>query len=245
MARYTRFAEHLLSLDETGRDYAKTSITERKGEELWQLIRERRYETTLEVGCALGISSLYICDAIATRADPSHLAIDPSQTKVWDRLGARNVAAGGYDYFELLEEPSELALPRLLEGNRVFDFAFIDGWHTFDHALVDFFYVNRLLRVGGVVVFDDADTPPIGRLVRYVSNYPAYTPLAPPKSDEPARGLRRVVRNAADAMPDPVRRAVLSPKVLPTRYRRVFSSGLVAFEKVAEDRRRWDWYAPF
>jgi hypothetical protein len=74
----------------------------------------------------------------------------------------------------LSEQVSELALPGLLQSGVTVQFALIDGYHTFDQALVDFSYVDRLLEHGGIVVFDDAQMPAIDRVVRYVSNYPIY-----------------------------------------------------------------------
>ena len=65
----------------------------------------------------------------------------------------------------------KVALPAMIQNQEIFDFAFIDGWHTFDHALVDFFYVNRLLNVQGIVVFDDVNYPQLRKLIRYISNY--------------------------------------------------------------------------
>ena len=57
----------------------------------------------------------------------------------------------------LVEERSEFALPTILTSNEGrFDFIFIDGWHTFDHTILDCFYAIRLLRVGGYLVLDDA-----------------------------------------------------------------------------------------
>jgi hypothetical protein len=61
-----------------------------------------------------------------------------------------------------------------LQSGVTVQFALIDGWHTFDHALVDFFYVDRLLEDGGIVVFDDVQMPAIEKVVRYVLRYPNY-----------------------------------------------------------------------
>jgi len=48
-------------------------------------------------------------------------------------------------------EPSEMLLPRLVEQGVQVDLAFIDGLHRFDQVMVEFFYVNQLLRPGAAV----------------------------------------------------------------------------------------------
>ena len=47
------------------------------------------------------------------------------------------------------------SIPKFLT-KKPFDFIFIDGWHTFDYTLVDMFYADRLLRIGGYLLIDDA-----------------------------------------------------------------------------------------
>jgi predicted O-methyltransferase YrrM len=81
----------------------------------------------------------------------------------------------GIRFFNLVEIKSEFALPRILEqGEGSFDFIFIDGWHTFDHTLLDCFYATRLLRVGGYLAIDDVIFPAVRRVVDFVLNYPCY-----------------------------------------------------------------------
>ncbi len=41
-------------------------------------------------------------------------------------------------------------------GENYLDFIFIDGWHTFDYTLIDFFYADKLLRKDGIILIDDA-----------------------------------------------------------------------------------------
>jgi len=78
---------------------------------------------------------------------------------------AANLERAGYGGFvEFIEKPSQIALPALVAAGRRIDFAFIDGEHTFDHVLFDFFFIDQLLNVGGVVVFDDAAWPSIRRV---------------------------------------------------------------------------------
>ena len=74
--------------------------------------------------------------------------------------------------FTFHERKSEYILPKLAEEGNKFDFAFIDGWHTFDHTLIDFFYLNRMLDIGGILVIDDVGMPAINKLSRFIHTYP-------------------------------------------------------------------------
>ena len=106
--------------------------------------------------------------------------IDPQQHgPSWRGIGLANVLRAGYGHFtRLIEEPSYRALPELERSGQHIDFAFIDGWHTFDFGLVDFFYIDRMLNVGGVVAFDDANWPAIRKLCRFVNTNLSYSLLA-------------------------------------------------------------------
>jgi predicted O-methyltransferase YrrM len=144
-----------------------------EGECISGLIHRLSISRSLEIGCAYGISSLYICEAISRQSNPHHIIIDPFQADS-HHIGLRNLQRAGFMCWELIEEPSELALPRLLQSGVSVQFALIDGYHTFDQALIDFFYVDRLLEDGGVVAFDDAQMRAIDKVIRYALRYPNY-----------------------------------------------------------------------
>ena len=59
-------------------------------------------------------------------------------------------------------------MPELLKAGRRIDFAFIDGWHTFDYSFVDFFYTHKMLNVGGLIALYDATIPSVRKLARYI-----------------------------------------------------------------------------
>jgi predicted O-methyltransferase YrrM len=248
---HPRFADTLTPLEETRYRYRDTSVSREEGEFLWNLIRENRYQKTIEIGCALGISSLYICDAVSQFSNPSHTIIDPKQTTAWSSIGIRNLRAHSIDFYSLIEEPSEFALPKLLEKKETFDFAFIDGWHTFDHSLLDFFYLNRLIRVGGMVVFDDANWPSVSKLLGYLSRYPAYEIVVPSKNAIKPPNLTwrqrlfRMLCYGARTIPEGIRKEIFSERVLSGRIRKTERPSIVGLKKVAEDERKWDWYEPF
>jgi len=136
----------------------------------------------------MGCSALAIGDALRGTAGARHIVIDPRQNvqPLWAGIGLHNLGrAGLLDQVEFLEEPSYRALGRLESAGRRAQFAFIDGFHTFDYALVDFFLVDRLLEPGGLVAFDDADWPSVRRVVRYVATNRAYAVHAamPPRRE--------------------------------------------------------------
>ena len=206
------------------------------------LIRDHPHiSDTLEIGCAFGISSLYICESLSERANPTHTIIDPNQSSKWMSVGAHNLDRAGYDFYELLEMPSELALPQLLKAGRRFDFVFIDGWHTFDHVMLDVFYSTPLLRAGGILVIDDCTLASVGKAIMYVKQYPCYE-IVGSVPDEHSSRKRRAARLLSAIVPER-----LGIFLLPARYyNQVYNQHtMVAFQKVAEDDRDWLWHAPF
>ena len=242
-----QFYNSLIPLDNTPFDYQLTSVPKENCEYIWKLIRKKRYKNTIEIGCALGVSSLYICDAISQFNNPFHTIIDPKQKSDWHNIGIRNLQKHDLNFFNLIEEPSELALPKLLEQKYTFDMAFIDGWHTFDHALVDFFYLNRMIKVGGIIVFDDATWNSISKLIRYISNYPAYKTLLPPV--EPLSTFRQKLFHflcmGVKFIPLTIRREIFSERVILDQIRKPKYPRIVGLMKVSEDTRMFDWYVPF
>jgi len=182
-------------------------------------IRWHRPKRLLEIGLAYGVSSLFIGDAIADLEDTDYQIIDPLQESLWHGIGRNNLDRAGYaGRYQLHQEPSEFCLPRLLQAGSRFQFALIDGMHTFDNALVDFFYINRMLEVGGILILDDANLPSIRKLAAHIANYDCYVPLPFPPTFR-------------------IQERVLGMIGAPFR--------LAAFRKVAIDQRSWGWHKEF
>jgi hypothetical protein len=142
-----------------------------EGEALYKLARDLDVGQTLEVGMAWGLSTLFFCQAHkdAGHAMPAHTAIDPFQTQSFHGMGLHNVRAAGLGAMvTFLEESSHTALPRLMAEGRKYDLIFVDGSHLFDAALVDFFYADRLVPIGGHLVFDDLWMPSVRKVLGFV-----------------------------------------------------------------------------
>lgn len=150
-------------------------IHREEAELLARVVDEIDPTVSLEVGLGYGFSALTICTSGSVPSpERRHIVIDPHQSTYWAGIGLRHLRSAGLDNIvELREELSYRALPALeREGTRI-DLAFIDGWHTFDFAFVDFFFIDKMLREGGVVLFDDADWRSIRPILRYaVTNLP-------------------------------------------------------------------------
>ena len=227
-----------------------SSISSSEGQLLQELVRDVDPTTSLEVGLAYGISALFICDALTVREETQHIVIDPNQHggewgDSWDGIGIANLRRAGYgDIVRLIEAPSYRALAELESRGQFIDFAFIDGWHTFDFCLVDLFFIDRMLNVGGVIAFDDADWPAIRKVCRFVNKNLAYSVVGGYGSDaEPSlkrRQFERLMRRSGSRV-----RSLLRPEVV-TRDSSVGLSGsCIAFRKEAADSRRWDHFVDF
>lgn len=233
--------------DASGNQYDLSSeVDPVEGDYLYRIISsDNSIRKTLEVGCAYGLSSLHICEALRNRQDVSHVIIDPEQMKSWHGVGVAHLDRAGIDFFKLIQEPSELALPDLLRSQPAsFDLVFIDGWHTFDQTMLDLFYANRLVRVGGYIVVDDCHWESVSASVSYYRNYPAFQQVKEPMISAHS-AKERVARAVSMAFPPGLARVALPASLYSRYYRRVRFPSMVAFKKIAEDTRNWDWFVGF
>jgi len=221
------------------------AIDRAEGSLLQRVIADIKPRTSLEIGCAYGVSTLYICEALASLPHISrHIVLDPFQTTQWRGIGVKNVRDAGFEaLLDFREQRSELALPQLVEEGVTIEFALVDGWHTFDQVMVEFYYLNRMLRVGGVLVFDDADRRSVNRVIRHALTYPAYRVYGTERL-EPARAsaLGRL-RHALASVP------AVTPIIRSDVLQRDWDLGIfgscVAIQKIGGDHRSSGWDCAF
>lgn len=202
--------------------------------------------SAIEVGMAFGISALAIADALSRNGPARLVSIDPQQTSSWRGSGLHLLRRAGLgDIAEVIEEPSQLALPRLAARGDRFDFAFIDGWHTFDHALIDFFYCDLMLETGGFMIVDDVGYPAINSLVRFILSNRDYElvevtryPDAKPAGNQFRRDVKRILRPLARTDRDPT----------PTSenlFRGIEGAIMATLRKRGNDTRAYDHFEQF
>jgi predicted O-methyltransferase YrrM len=217
------------AIDESG-EPAKvhSQISAAHAEALYRTVLKLRPTTIVEIGLACGVSALAMLTALdELGGDRRLISIDPNQASQWKGVGRRCIARAGLsNRHSLIEQPDFLALPKLVELQTEIQFAYIDGWHTFDYALLDFFYLDKLLASGGIVAFNDSGWPAVHKVQEFLLSHRKYREIDV--------GLSRRT---------PFRRN------LRAQFRRAFSRSLQSqdryFEKLATWEPGWDFFADF
>jgi predicted O-methyltransferase YrrM len=110
-------------------------------------------DRTLETGC--GASTV-----VFAAAGAHHTAISPSPSE-HERIRAYcsevGIDDGGLSF---VADSSDRALPSLA-ADEALDVAFIDGAHSFPFPVIDWHYVSRRLRTGGILIMDDVNIPAV------------------------------------------------------------------------------------
>jgi predicted O-methyltransferase YrrM len=210
-----------------------------------RVIAQARPTTTLEVGMAYGVSTVTICEALATLPhSATHIAIDPHQSTKWRGIGLHNVRAAGLDgKLRVIEERSEFCLPRLLHEGTAIQVALIDGLHIFEQCALELYYIDRMLPVGGVVIFDDVDWPPIRRVVRMALSYGTYQVADHTGTVSHRRTLLRRAVKMVRLLPGTER--LVRPDVLVPDSDLGLAGACVALRKVQSGLRRHGDYQEF
>jgi predicted O-methyltransferase YrrM len=179
---------------------------------LHDLVLARAPSTVLEVGMAYGVSSLAIVSALEELGSGSLLSLDPSQSTDWESVGCETLRRAGLSHrHTLIEEPDFSALPRMCSDSVCVDFVYIDGWHTFDYTLLDLFYADKLLSVGGVVGINDGGFAAVAKALRWFTSHRRYRELdvgLPVRLGPPVHGTDNLVRKVARKVARPSLRLV-------------------------------------
>jgi predicted O-methyltransferase YrrM len=207
-----------------------SNISSDFAEALFDLVVQRKPKVIVEIGMAFGLSTLaMLAGQQAAGIEGRVISIDPKQTDWWGSSGIEAVERAGYaGRHELIEDYDYSALPVLLASGLRADLGYIDGWHTFDHAFLDWWYLDKLVDVGGVIGFNDCSYPAVDRVISFVETHRDYTEVQTRLS---AMDGRSPLRRVASRVKHVGRR---TPQWI-DRY----------FEKVTERTPAWDFYAKF
>jgi predicted O-methyltransferase YrrM len=213
-------------------------------QELFDLVKPER---SIEVGLAFGISALAILEMHKKNksAEKAHIIIEPFP---WKGVAEHNLEmAGLMELADIHYHRSDEVLPRLFYEGVKLQYAYIDTTKVFDTVLTDFYFIDKMLSPGGVVIFDDCGGawPGVQRVVRFVRTLPHYEILAGHNKIANSGKRKAAGRLVATAMGLIPFKQILYPDY---NFRSDSKLGLnyscLAFRKTSEDSRHWDWHAP-
>jgi predicted O-methyltransferase YrrM len=136
-----------------------------RGRQLHDWVREHRPESCLELGFAHGVSSVYIATALEANGAGRLTSVDNLSALEREPSAEDLLRSAGLEHrVELVYERSSYTwfLHRMLRERArdgaiepLYDFCFLDGAHTWADDGFAFLLVDRLLRPGGWILFDD------------------------------------------------------------------------------------------
>ncbi|MDH5730349.1 MAG: class I SAM-dependent methyltransferase, partial [Gammaproteobacteria bacterium] len=152
-----------------------------QAEEITRIILDNHYHDILELGFCHGVSTCYMAGALEELGQGQITTIDLESAKNFEPaietlLHDLNLSS----WVNVCYEPTSYTwrLMHMLQQNPIpqFDFCYIDGAHNWFVDGFAFFLVDRLLKPGGLIVFDDLnwtyDTSPSLKKTDFVKNMP-------------------------------------------------------------------------
>ena len=236
----------MMETDSEGGVVAINSDTPRnQGMFLQKMYDEIKPEKSLEVGFAFGISTLFILEKCREydRNERCHIVIEPFD---WGNAAIYNIKKEGLEkYIDIRKELSDRVLPTMYLKNERIQFAYVDTTKVFDIVLQDFYFIDKILDVGGVVIFDDATTPGINLVMRFINSLSHYEILDKHEELKVSKKYsigEKIFENLIGSLPFKKRFmgnfSLKSSRELGLNYR------CIAFKKIDKDKRTWDWDAP-
>lgn len=209
---------------------------------LQKIIAENNFSSSIEIGLAYGISTIAILDEIS-KNNGKHVVMDIFQENGWNNNGLDMIKQAGYQSItDFRPKYCYEVLPALMLEGRKFDFAYIDSTKQFDWMLIDFFYLDKILKVGGVIAFDDVNRPGIRKALRFISQCPDYKVYGTWRENKPQKKLK-FLQSIIKLIPG--YKKLFRDEILRTNYDLGINAHCVAVQKISEDTRNWDWHAPF
>ncbi len=219
-----------------------SNVSGEQAARLYNLVRARKPDVTIEIGLGQGISALAITQALHDNGSGAvHHIVDPYQSRYED-IGLANLERAGLgEHFRFYEALPEEAVPTLPTAG----FAFIDASHLFDLTMLDFVLVDKRLEVGGLIGFHDLWMSSLQKVLRYIltnRSYRMYDDVPP--MPVTARSKRNSQLSAlARRIPHADR--VLRPEVLEPTEELGVRLRMGFIEKTGQDERHWRFHRQF
>ena len=131
------------------------------------------FNDVLEIGCFEGRATIWLCDNVLEQGCNYDIVdtfggtleeagmVNASKVLSEDKDAVLNTFKHNISFhsgkvnFDISRGYSQQILPQLVSKKKQYDFIYIDASHRADDTFVDAYYANKILKPGGLLIFDD------------------------------------------------------------------------------------------
>jgi len=177
----------------------------------------------------------------------AHIVIEPDN--YWGTAAMHNIEKEGLaSYLQVCKDYSDKILTQFFNENYRIQYAYVDTTKQFDVVLQDFYFINKILDLGGVIIMDDCggNWPGIQRVVRFINTLPHYKIIAKHNKSEIST-KKRLARFFLSLIINllPFKHRFYTTIDFKTDEELGLNYNCIAFQKIDEDGRNWDWDKSF
>ena len=214
-------------------------------QEMFDLIKPKK---SIEVGFAYGISSMFILEKHREvhSTEGAHIVIEPDN--YWGGAAEFNIDLEGLlPYLDVRRDFSDKVLAKLFLENLRIQYAYIDTTKKFDAIMQDFYMINKMMDVGGVVILDDCggSCPGVQRVARFINTLPYYKVVG--AFEKNSISFKKQMANKIVSLIIsliPFKNRIYEGMDFSTNAQLGLNYSCIAFKKIAEDLRGWNWDEP-
>ena len=214
-------------------------------QEMFDLIKPKK---SIEVGFAYGISSMFILEKHREvhSTEGAHIVIEPDN--YWGGAAEFNIDLEGLlPYLDVRRDFSDKVLAKLFLENLRIQYAYIDTTKKFDAIMQDFYMINKMMDVGGVVILDDCggSCPGVQRAARFINTLPYYKVVG--AFEKNSISFKKQMANKIVSLIIsliPFKNRIYEGMDFSTNAQLGLNYSCIAFKKIAEDLRGWNWDEP-
>ena len=140
-------------------------------EQVFENYGREKIKNVLEIGCYEGRATIFLCEKILQEGINYDIVDTFGGTLEESGMGGtaerlkkenfiynnftHNISFHSHINFNINKGYSQHILPILVEQGKQYDFIYVDASHRADDTFVDAYYAHKMLKPGGLIIFDD------------------------------------------------------------------------------------------